>query len=183
MNMLAIAPVLGRKTVHNTYRYAAGLATILIQGAETGGAFALMEAMQKPGGEPPLHIHDREDETFYVLEGEIAVWVGGQVHHLKPGDSVFLPRGVPHTFRVKSPVARGLNFMTPAGFEEYFQTLGKPTGNFDLPETVLPPTEEELAAIQRLADKLGVRIIGPAPAVLSLTYGAPAGQAQPGHPS
>jgi mannose-6-phosphate isomerase-like protein (cupin superfamily) len=163
MTATTLAAGLGRKSLTNTYRYAGGTGTILIAGAETGGAFALFEAMQKPGSEPPLHVHDQEDETFYVLEGKVSVWVGGEVHHLVPGDSIFLPRGVPHTFRIKSPVARALNYIAPAGFEEWFRMLGKPAANFDLPELVEPPNEAEFAAMQALAAKMGLRILGPSP--------------------
>lgn len=145
MTATALAPFMGRKSLQNTYFYAGGTATILIGGEETGGRFSLVEAVQRPGCEPPLHVHEEADETFYVLEGEIQVMIGGEVHLLSGGDSIFLPRGVPHTFRIKSAVARGLNFMTPAGFEEWFRTLGKPATSFDLPETVLPPSEEEFA--------------------------------------
>src|SRR5689334_10528804 len=100
MTAATIGAVYGRKSVRNTFRYAGGLGTILIDGSETGGALAILEGVQRPGGEPPLHVHTREDETFYVIEGKMSVWVGGAIHHLSAGDSIFLPRGVPHTFRV-----------------------------------------------------------------------------------
>ena len=102
-----MAPVSSRKTLNNTYRYARGTISVLIDGSETRGTFSLLEVMQMPGSEPPLHVHQHEDETFYVLEGRISVWVGGQVHHLEAGGSIFLPRGVPHTFRVRALNARG----------------------------------------------------------------------------
>ena len=158
-----MAPVASRKTLNNTYRYARGTISVLIDGSETRGAFALLEMMQMPGSEPPLHVHQHEDETFYVLEGRISVWVGGQVHHLEAGGSIFLPRGVPHTFRIKSPVARALNYISPAGFEDWFRTLGTPAEDFDLPATVEPPSEEFLQKVAELAPKFGVRLIGPSP--------------------
>jgi len=157
------APVLGRKTKHNTYRYAGGTGTILIDGSETGGAFALFEAVQMSGAEPPLHVHEREDETFYLLEGSVAFWVGGQVHRLEAGDSIFLPRRVAHTFRIKSPAARVLNYISPAGFEEWFRTLGTPAESFELPASVAPMSDELRLRAEELAPKLGVRMIGPSP--------------------
>jgi quercetin dioxygenase-like cupin family protein len=162
MTAITLAPAFGRQTLNNTFRFGGGIGTILIDGSETGGAFALFESLQKPGSEPALHVHEREDETFYVLEGKISVWAGGSVHHLGPGDSIFLPRGVPHTFRIKSPVARALNYISPAGFEEFFRTLGKPIASYDLPE-VDPPNPDDLTAIQELSAKLAVRLVGPAP--------------------
>ncbi len=163
MNLTAPAPALGRKTLDNTYRYAGGTGTILIDGSQTAGAFALFEAMQIPGAEPPLHVHEREDETFYVLEGSVNVWVGGDVQCLQAGDSIFLPRGVPHTFRIKSPMARFLNYISPAGFEEWFRTLGVPVDSFDLPAAIEPMSPELDGKAQELAPKLGVRVIGPSP--------------------
>lgn len=163
MRATVTAPVRGRKTLNNTYRYAGGTGSILIDGSETGGTFALLDAIQMPGAEPPLHVHDREDETFYVLEGTMAFWVGGQVHRLEAGDSIFLPRAVPHTFRIKSAVARGLNYISPAGFEEWFRTLGTPADSFDLSDTVEPFSSELQARAAELATKLGVRILGPSP--------------------
>jgi len=163
MTPMALAPAAGRKTLNNTYRYAGGTGTILIDSSQTGGAFALFEAMQMPGAEPPLHIHEREDETFYVLEGRVSVWVGGDVHNLEAGDSIFLPRGIPHTFRIKSRMARALNYISPAGFEEWFRTLGVPADSLDLPAAVEPISEEIQRKAQELAPRLGVRLIGPTP--------------------
>jgi quercetin dioxygenase-like cupin family protein len=163
MRAIVSAPVVGRRTLHNTYVYGGGTGTILIDGSETGGAYALLDAIQRPGAEPPLHVHEREDETFYVLEGSMAFWVGGQVHRLEAGDSIFLPRAVPHTFRIKSPVARGLNYISPAGFEEWFRTLGKPADSFELPDAIEPLTGDLQVRAMELAPKLGVRIIGPSP--------------------
>ena len=93
----------------------------------------------------------------------MAFWVGGQVHRLEAGDSIFLPRAGPHTFRIKSPVARGLNYISPAGFEEWFRTLGTPAESFDLPDTVEPFSTELQIRAMELASKLGVRVIGPSP--------------------
>lgn len=160
---IASAPVRSRKTIQNTYRYGGGTISILIDGSETGGAQALIEIVQIPGAEPPLHVHEREDETFYVLEGQLSVWVGGQVHHLVAGESIFLPRGVPHTFRIKSPVLRGLNFISPAGFEDWFRELGVPADSFELPADLPQMTEELQRKAAELSARLRVQIVGPSP--------------------
>jgi len=159
-----MAPVASRKTLNNTYRYARGTISVLIDGSETRGTFALLEMMQMPGSEPPLHVHQHEDETFYVLEGRISVWVGGQVHHLEAGGSIFLPRGVPHTFRIKSAEARALNYLSPAGFEEWFRVLGTPAESFGVSSVDEGPTNEEvLRKAEELGPRLGVSVIGPSP--------------------
>ena len=71
--------------------------------------------------------------------------VGDQVYDAVPGDYVFAPRGIPHTFRIQSPVVRAITVCTPAGFEDWFRQLGTPATSFDLPETVEPPSEAERA--------------------------------------
>ena len=72
-----------------------GTTKFLISGKESKGAFALLEG-RECGHITGLHRHDRTDETFYVIEGQLRVWVDGQVHRLNPGDYVFIPRGTPH---------------------------------------------------------------------------------------
>src|SRR5437899_123645 len=118
MTNTTLAPFVRRKSPDNTYTYSGGTISILAGGEDTGGAFAMWEGTQRPGSEPPLHVHDREDETFYILEGEVVVMVDGNVHRLTAGDAIFLPRGLPHTFRIKSPAARVITMATPAGFEQ-----------------------------------------------------------------
>lgn len=97
----------------------------LIPGAQTGGAFALLEHVLAPGalGSPP-HTHSHEDEYSYVLEGTLTVEVGGQLRSAGPGELVFKPRGVPHVFLNTGDVPlRFLELITPAAFEGYFARL------------------------------------------------------------
>src|SRR5712692_3874725 len=74
-----------------------------------------------PGDEPPLHVDSREDEWFYMLEGEVTFHVGGESHLGTTGAFVSFPRGIPHTFTVESPSARFLLLNTPGGFERMFE--------------------------------------------------------------
>jgi quercetin dioxygenase-like cupin family protein len=156
----ALAPFTRRTSLENTYTYAGGTISILVAGEDTGGAFALIEANLQPGSEPPLHVHEREDELFYILEGSVRVIVGGRVHELASGESIFLPRGIPHTFRIQSERARSLNVITPAGFETWFRTIGTPAENMELAAVVPPPAPELLARMQELSAKLGVQVLG-----------------------
>ena len=71
-----------------------------------------------------MHVHEREDEWFYVLDGQVDFILDDDVFGRYQGGSVFLPRGMPHTFRVKSAEARLLSLYTPGGFEEYFRESG-----------------------------------------------------------
>ena len=91
-------------------------------GEETGGAFAVFEE-NKPV-DTGLHVHEREDELFYVLEGEHVFTVGDTEHHAGPGDLVFAPRGVPHAQRRLVPrTGRTLVLTAPAGLEGFFREL------------------------------------------------------------
>jgi mannose-6-phosphate isomerase-like protein (cupin superfamily) len=73
-----------------------GIGSVVLAGADTGGAYCLIEASLAPGVGVPRHMHTREDESYYVLSGELEVIVGGKVFVLKAGDSLMAPRDIPH---------------------------------------------------------------------------------------
>ncbi|MFN8513000.1 MAG: cupin domain-containing protein [Thermomicrobiales bacterium] len=103
-----------------------------VTGAETGGDYALLDYHSAAGFPGPApHIHERTDELFYVLEGEVTFWVGGETSVAGAGTSVFIPRGVPHTFSTPTGPARFLNLLTPAGFEGYFVGLAEAVARND----------------------------------------------------
>jgi quercetin dioxygenase-like cupin family protein len=88
----------------------------------TGGAFALLE--EHAPADTPLHVHSREDELFYGLEGEHVIQLGDEEHRLGPRDVVFAPRGVPHAQRRVVPRTGSLLIMvTPGGFDGFFREL------------------------------------------------------------
>ena len=88
----------------------------------TGGAFALFEEVEPV--DTPLHVHDNEDELFYVLEGEHVFQVGDEEHRAGPGQAVFAPRGVPHSQRRVVPrTGRVLALTSPGGLEGFFREL------------------------------------------------------------
>jgi len=91
-----------------------GVLTMKASAEETGGAFLLFEDFMSQGKTTPLHIHANEDETLYVLEGEILVHIDGSEHSVGPRGVAVAPRGVPHAFLVTSPTARVLTLQTPA---------------------------------------------------------------------
>ena len=91
-------------------------------GEETGGALAVFEENEPV--DTGLHVHEREDELFYVLDGEHVFTVGDTEHHAGPGDLVFAPRGVPHAQRRVVPrTGRTLVLTAPAGLEGFFREL------------------------------------------------------------
>jgi quercetin dioxygenase-like cupin family protein len=161
MTNTLLAPLLTRKSLDNTYQYPGGTISILLSSADTGGQFAAWEGELKPGGEPPLHVHHTNDETFFVLEGEVHLMVGEEIIKAPAGSVVFAPRGIPHTFRIKSPVARMMTICTPGGFEEFFRTMGRPATSFELPESVQPFSEAEIGKMIALTKSLQVDLIRP----------------------
>lgn len=95
-----------------------------IAGSETGGAFSIVEHPIQPGVLVPPHLHEREDEYSFVIEGEIGVRVGERDLHAGPGTYVLKPRGVAHTFwNAGTTTARLLEIISPAGFERYFEEM------------------------------------------------------------
>jgi len=112
------------------------------------------------GHSPPLHIHDTEDEVFHVFEGRLRFQVGSETIELAAGDIMLAPKGVPHTFCVDSP--EGAHFMTvtqPGDFEAMVRECSRPVGEGWLPES-LPPTPEQVAHLEEVCARHGIRLIG-----------------------
>jgi quercetin 2,3-dioxygenase len=121
-----------------------------VPAAVTGEALSVMSWHGHAPGGPPLHLHPEQDEVFIVEDGEYRFQCGDEQHLLRAGDSVFLPRGVPHTFRQLSPTGRLRFLYTPAGrMEDFFAALSELTG---------PPSPEAGA---RLFAAHGMRVVGP----------------------
>jgi mannose-6-phosphate isomerase-like protein (cupin superfamily) len=126
---------------------------------DTGGVLGALEgAFYDEGYGPPLHVHSREDEVMYVLEGQIRFAVGDDELVAGPGAWVWQPRGVPHAFRVESENARALIIFTPGGIERMFEEGGAPAG-----ESAEPPQQEEydVEAAVALSKKFGFEVVGP----------------------
>ena len=118
----------------------------------------VVEARQPRGHGSALHVHSRDDELFYVLEGEIKLQVGDDIQVLKPGMLGFGPRGVRHSFIVTSDEARQLVMTTPAGFEDLVRSLGEPAPEARIPERAVPPDKRTLIATNAAR---GIEILGP----------------------
>jgi quercetin dioxygenase-like cupin family protein len=105
-----------------------------------------MEALVPPGGGPPPHIHPREDETFYLLEGSVEFLLGEQTIVAGPGDFVNIPRGTVHRFQnTGTETARIILTFTPAGIERWFEETLEQAPN-DVQEEDVPDNLEEVAA-------------------------------------
>src|SRR5881396_1729803 len=135
-----------------------GRITVKVAGAEIGNAFSQIEVNDPRGGGTPLHVHHNEDETFYVLEGELTFLVGDERIDVAAGDFLFAPRDIPHAYVVRSERARMLVTASPGGVEQVFVSLGVPvTGSEPPADAVMPPMDE----LVRLFAGYGCEILGP----------------------
>lgn len=128
-------------------------------GGETEGRFDLFDQHVPPAYAPPRHRHEREDEAWYVLEGEATFWCGAERFGAGPGAFVYLPRGIEHAFRAGAGGARLLTLTVPGGFGSFVHEVGGSAGTAGVGDAA-PPDEEELAAI---AARHGIVITGPPP--------------------
>jgi quercetin dioxygenase-like cupin family protein len=135
------------------------LITIKASEDSTAGRVAVLEHYAGRGAGSPLHVHHREDEWFYVLEGKLTFWVGGEVIEAPAGSFVYGPRDVPHTFTVSSEEARFLLVTEPAGLEGMLRALGQPAPSLTIPP---PPTQPpDMERIVRVLADHGIEILGP----------------------
>lgn len=123
----------------------------------TGGAYGLMVQEAAQGFSPPLHRHQHEDDAYLVLEGTVTFRSGGDDRQVGPGGFVFLPRGVPHTFRVDSERARWVEIVSPGGFERWHHECSDPAEHDGLPPAGPPDIERVLRTIE----PYGTTIEGP----------------------
>jgi mannose-6-phosphate isomerase-like protein (cupin superfamily) len=142
--------------------YMGSLVTFLAESRDTGGSFTLLEATMKPGNEPPPHVHEREDELFYVLDGAFDVFVGDDAFQLRAGGCVFMPRLRPHGFIIRSARFRMLALFQPGGIDGYFRSMSdSPAAELDLPSGAITyATADMEPVVQDFAD-YGVRILSP----------------------
>lgn len=123
-------------------------------GDETGGRYTLVEATVPPGGGPPPHIHSREEETFYVVEGEVTFQIGDETTVCGPGSFVHVPIGNLHAFKNESPrAAKMLITFSPSGLEEMFFENGR---ELHIGESPKPTSAEEVERLLAAAAKYGI---------------------------
>ncbi len=136
------------------------LMTFLITGEETGGAFFLADVSVAPGGGTPPHIHSLEDESFHLLEGKLSIQVGGNTIAASPGDFVYLPRGIAHSFQNTGDVtARAQVLVAPAGLEGFFVEVFEPAANRFAPPPYGSP--DLIGRALAAAPKYGLELLPP----------------------
>ena len=140
------------------YSYQGGYIKVLISPEETSGSMALFELTMPRGGEPPKHLHTLEEETFYILEGELEFYLGESVATISPCDVIFAPRNIVHGFRILTNHAKILTLITPGDFLNHFRESGnEESGETELVPPSGPPPQDVVEKLAiRLAERFGV---------------------------
>ena len=136
-----------------------GLYSYKARGRETDNAYSVFEVQGQVA--TPRHFHGREEEGFYVVEGDVTFQVGDELIEGTTGTFAFVPRGVPHAFKIESPEAKLLLLLTPgdAGHEMLFEEMGEPATEHVIPPPPNGPPDAELLAA--IASRHGTTIVGP----------------------
>jgi quercetin dioxygenase-like cupin family protein len=153
-------PVLRHTTEGRTIVVVGDVYRFLATGEDTNGKYAMWEAVVPPGGGPPAHVHSREEEGFYILEGEIILHVSDERIVVNTGMFANMPVGTPHSFKNESSQpAKMLISVAPAGLEQMFFEVGVPLA--EGATTALPPTKEEIENMVAVAPRYGIEIMLP----------------------
>jgi quercetin dioxygenase-like cupin family protein len=143
---------------HRAFWSLGGLFDIKAAGTDTRNQYSVFEAVITKLAEPPLHIHHREDEAWYVLDGKLTFHVGDLVIEAVPGTFAFAPRDIPHRFTVDVEPTRVLVTTSPGGnFEKFVEAAGVPVESSRGPLPIDPPKLIELS------EKYGIELLGPPP--------------------
>jgi mannose-6-phosphate isomerase-like protein (cupin superfamily) len=129
----------------------------LLSGEQTAGQFCLFENGSGGNTRTPIHIHAGDDETVHILEGELTAVLDGQPHRLTAGDSMFLPRGIPHQLvNMSGSPNRYILIGTPALFDRFVEEAGRER---QPDEIVGPPTSEEIERLRKASPRFGITLL------------------------
>ncbi len=156
--MSASQPIIRKTDEGRTVALVGDVYRFLATGDDTNGKYALCEVVVLPGGGPPPHVHSREEEGFYILEGEITFQISGERLVATAGMFANMPVGTPHSFKNESDrPARMLISVAPAGLERMFFEVGVPIAD-GAAATALPPIKEDIDKLLAIAAKYGIEI-------------------------
>ena len=131
---------------------------IRVSAAESNNSIVIADYVAIPGSEPPRHVHTLEDEVFIINEGTVTFFRGDEIIHGIAGDIVFMPKNVPHHFKITSDVVKGTLMATPADIEHFFRSLAAPFDGISIPP-VVPPTEEQINYFVSQTLKFGMQFV------------------------
>lgn len=134
----------------NSFWVLGDLYTFKVTGKQTNGAFTVFYQIVHPQSGPPPHVHHREDEAFYVLEGRFSFLCGDKQSVFEAGSFVYIPKGTLHTFKnIEEQPGRLLVTITPAGLEEFFYAIGTPAADLTTPPAFDPSVIEKLMQLAK----------------------------------
>jgi quercetin dioxygenase-like cupin family protein len=140
------APSIKHQPRSKRYYFDVGIGSVCLSGADTGGAYCLLDIGLAPEMTVPRHTHTREDEAYYVLSGELEVIVGDEVFILRAGDTLIAPRDIPHQLRNSGDVENHYLIMfSPSGFEGFLKATAVPA-----PDNAVAPTEPPAVAVRNV---------------------------------
>jgi quercetin dioxygenase-like cupin family protein len=130
-----------------------------VTGEQTGGSLCVVEHTAFPHNGPPPHIHHREDESFYILEGQLSILLGDQTITGGAGSFIHVPKGTVHTYQNTGQLpSKTLVILTPAGFEKFWQEIGVPATSAERPPSQDPAA---FARVLGLASKYHLEVRAP----------------------
>jgi len=140
------APSIKHQPRSKRYYFDVGIGSVCLSGADTGGAYCLLDIGLAPAMTVPRHTHTREDEAYYVLSGELEFIVGDEVFVLRAGDTLIAPRDIPHQLRNSGDVENHYLIMfSPSGFEGFLKATAVPA-----PDNAVAPTEPPAVAVRNV---------------------------------
>jgi quercetin dioxygenase-like cupin family protein len=153
-------------SIESTIKYVGQVITVLAKGTETNGRFAFMEVKVRPGLEPPPHIHEREHELFFVLEGAIRFYTPERTFDVHAGGVGFLPQGKPHTFaclteEIRACIMVGATGDQTVGMDGYLLALGEPARDMALPDAPSANDVQDPEEAISVGASWGIRFLTP----------------------
>ena len=152
--------------VDSTIKYMGQVITTLAKATETNGRFSLMEVKVRPGLEPPVHIHEREHELFFVIEGSVRFYTPEKTFDVHAGGVGFLPQGKAHTFaclteELRALILVGATGAETVGMDSYLMQMGEPARDMNVPDpSTIAPIEDPTETIKAGAS-WGIRFLSP----------------------
>ena len=147
----------------SVYRnYHGGYFKTLLSPEQSDGRMAILDMVLPKGAEPPPHVHQNEDETFYILDGSVEFIINGIPHTLETGAVLFAPRGIPHYFKILTDTAHILTIITPGDLWNYFMEFSEPC--HEGPRITIPalPTPEQIRYMtERLSSRYRLKLLIP----------------------